>query len=244
MIKRIYHFIVDKKIPTLSGALCFFILINGGAVLFLIISMSKYLFIDIIPYIDNVLADNSFKDIIMYLLNHNASIPISIFLLLTSIYSSSSLYYHFLNIVELITNIPISYSISKRLLSLLIVPISIIFIFISIILLVILSNHNNLFYIFLSLYSVIIIYLLNKIALKLKFKRLIKGIIFTFLYFFIFTILFILFIKINTGFKEIYGILSIIIIILFYLYSIIIGLFLGMYINWKNIEVSYFFNNE
>lgn len=241
MIRKIYHLIVDKKIPTLSGALCFFLLINGGSFLFLIISISKYFFIDIIPYIDSVLNENTFKQIIMYLLKHNANIPISIFLFITSIYSSSSLYYHFLNIIELITSIPISYTVPKRLVSLIILPISIIFVIISIVLLVILSIRSSLFYILLSIFILIMILLLNKIALKFSVKKLIKGVLFTFLYFLLFTIVFILFVRLNTDFKEIYGILSIIIILFIYLYFLIIGLFLGIYINWKNIEVLSFF---
>lgn len=243
MFKRIYHFVVDKKISTLSGALCFFLLLNGGSFFFLLISLSNYLFIDIVPYIEKILTENASKDVIMYLLKHNAGLPISIFLLLTSLYSSSSLYYHYLNVIEIITSIPIKYNLSKRLLSLLIVPISLL-LFIIIISLIYFSTMSSLFYIVLSFFVFLIIYLLNMISLKQNFKRIIKGSVFSFIYILIFTIMFILFVKINTSFKEVYGIFSIIIILFFYLYSVTIGLMLGIYMNWKNIEVSYFLKNE
>ena len=80
LVSKIYHFVVDPKIPTLSGALCFFLLLNGGSYLFLFVSISSFFFIDYTQYI-NSLSDGIVKDIILYLLQYNSNLSISIFLL-------------------------------------------------------------------------------------------------------------------------------------------------------------------
>ena len=63
-IKRIYHFIIDSKIPSLSGALCFFILLNGGSFLFLFVSMSNYLK-NFLPVLEINLKDGELKDLLI-----------------------------------------------------------------------------------------------------------------------------------------------------------------------------------
>ena len=40
MLSKIYHFVMDKKIPTLASAIAFSLIMNGGAFLFLFIIIS------------------------------------------------------------------------------------------------------------------------------------------------------------------------------------------------------------
>lgn len=242
MLKNVYHFVTDFKIPTLSGALCFFILVNGGSYLFLFVSIigifSKQFIINNVIYSDfiNLLPDY-LKGIFVYLIDHNASIPISLFLFLSSIYSSSSLYYHFLQISEIITKRTASFKFSKRVQAIIFVPIVLIFIYFSIALISYIYSFNFIYsYLFIVIFLLLILYFLNFLALK-RFKRLYKGIIFSFFYELLFTIGFIIFLRYFNSFKVVYGFFSFFIIFLFYLYISIIGIFLGIYINFKNLEV-------
>lgn len=239
MLKNVYHFVTDFKIPTLSGALCFFILINGGSYLFLFVSIvgafSKE-FVFIPNNFINLLPDY-LSDIFIYLIEHNASIPISLFLLISSIYSSSSLYYHFLQISEIITRIPLSLRFSKRIQAIIFVPIVLIFIYFSIASISYIYSFNVIYsYLFIVIFILLILYFLNFLALK-RFKRLYKGVVFSFFYELLFTIGFIAFLKYFNNFKVVYGLFSFFIIFLFYLYISIIGIFLGIYLNFKNLEV-------
>ena len=241
LVSKIYHFVVDPKIPTLSGALCFFLLLNGGSYLFLFVSISSFFFIDYTQYI-NSLSDGIVKDIILYLLQYNSNLSISIFLLISSIYSSSSLYYHFMHICEVITKQAIDYKISKRVQALIFVPIALLIgVFFILVISFLQYFYRIISTIFFMLYLFIVIYLLNKIALRnYNFYNLYKGILFSFLYIVVFSILFGVYLKLFSNFKLVYGVLSTIIISLFYLYVCIIGFFLGLYINCKNLDVSNF----
>ncbi len=242
VINKIYHFIVDVKIPTLAGSLCFFILLNGGSYLFLFVSLSSYFFIDFIPVLKQNLAEGLFKDIILYLFEHNSNLSISIFLFGSSIYSSSSLYYHFMHICELLTKRSVDGRISKRVQSLLLVPSVLILSFLMIILLSFLHLYIGYFsYLFLLLFLFLCILFLNKLILKdYTFKRIRKGVIFSFLYIILFSIFFLIYLKLFSNFKIVYGILSFFIIFMFYIYCITIGILIGIYMNCKNLEVSKF----
>lgn len=243
-IKRIYHFVVDSKIPTLSGALCFFLLLNGGSYLFLLVSFSSYFLVDLIPYVEQNMMDGIVKEILIYLFHHQSNLSISIILLATSLYSSSSLYYHFMHICEIITKKPLDFVISKRIQAIILAPI-LIFLFLALLILLLIAERRIGGYIYILYFILLIlfIYIFNKIALRsYTIGGLYKGIIFSSIYCISFTLLFIVYLKIFSSFKVVYGVLSFLIIFLFYLYSITIGLFLGIYMNCKNLEVwNYFF---
>ena len=84
-------------------------------------------------------------------------------------------------------------------------------------------------------------YILQGFALKtINTKLLYKGILFSLLFTIIFSFSFIIYLD-NFKFKEIYGIFSILVGFIFYLYINIIGLYLGIYYNWKNIVDSNYF---
>lgn len=250
MIKRIYHFCVDKKIPTLACSLAFNVIMSGGAFLFLFIILSGFFSNSFHELIINGFEDGKLKDLIIYFFNYQNNISYSIFLVITSIYSASSLYYHLISIVELITQVHYDISISKRIISVIITVIYLIlFNFITLIATEVIINlqfsYQLIFFIFLMFVIAINIYIVNMISLRdYHFKRIIKGTIFTFIYMLLFTIGFIIYLKLFSDFKIIYGILSFFIIFFFYLYMISIGILLGIYFNFKNINIKELLKNK
>ncbi len=246
MFKNIYHFVVDKKIPTLAGCLAFNFILNGGSFLFLYIVLSSFFannFNDL--FLANI-ADGKIKELISYFLSYQNGIPYSIFLLITSLYSASSLYYCLISVVELITQIHYDLSYSKRFLSIMVTIIYLI----GLNLITFISTEIILFlnYLFQILFILLIfiifcltIYLVNVVAMRdYHFKRIYKGLIFTILYFIIFTSGFIIYLRLFSNFKIVYGILSFFIILFFYIYVLAIGILLGIYLNYKNINLAYF----
>jgi len=241
-ITKIYHLVVGTKIPTLSGALCFFILLNGGSYLFLFVSLFSYFPLNVMDVLNSYIVDGLLKEILIYLFEHHSNLSSSIILLATSIYSSSSLYYHFLEACELITKQPVDNRFGKRIQALILVPLMLLLVFIITIGIYILRiTLGNAIYILMLLIILLFIYLLNRIALRgYSIKKLTKGVLFSFLYIIIFSGLFLVYLNIFSNFKIVYGILSFFIVFLFYLYIAIIGILVGIYLNCKNIEVSNF----
>jgi uncharacterized BrkB/YihY/UPF0761 family membrane protein len=240
LIKRIYHLLVESKIITLSGSFAFFLFLNGGSYLFLFIALSNYLPFDYRSLIIMNIENNLTKDVLLYFINHNASITYSIFLIITSIYSSSSLYYHFIHISEVLTDKDRN---NKRLKS-----ITVMVIFLTLVSFILSLNSIFLTYnydiyktvISLSLVLIIfiLIYTLNVVGINtLNIKKLYKGMIFSYIYFVLLTIVFLIYLNLFSNMKIVYGIFSFIIVFMLYVYLISIGLLIGIYINGKNIEV-------
>lgn len=242
MIARIYHFIMDKKIPTLASAIAFSLIMNGGSFLFLFIILSGLFSNSFQEVILNTFEDGKLKDLIAYFFDYQNNISYSILLVITSIYSASSLYYHLMGIVEYITDTNYNRSVSKRILAigitiLYLLGLNIITLFASEIIV-----HFNYLYMALSLLLVLLIfvltvYVVQVISLKTySIKKLYKGILFTTIYFIIFTIGFVIYLKLFSNFKIVYGILSFFIILFFYIYVLCIGLLLGINLNHLNIK--------
>ena len=117
MIKYFYKLIVGNKIPTLASSIAFNIILNGGSFLFLYLIFSRYFNNSFINQIINNLGDGDFKDLIVYFIDYQNNINYSFFLIITSIYSASSLYYHFINVIELLTKRVFKLNISRRIIS-------------------------------------------------------------------------------------------------------------------------------
>ncbi|MDE6661143.1 MAG: hypothetical protein K2J93_04930, partial [Anaeroplasmataceae bacterium] len=117
MLQKIYHFIMDKKIPTLASAIAFTLIMNGGSFLFLFVIISGFFSNSFQELILNTIEDGRLKDLIVYFFNYQNNISYSILLVITSLYSASSLYYHLMGIVEFITDTQYQISISKRVLA-------------------------------------------------------------------------------------------------------------------------------
>lgn len=235
----IFHFVVESRITTIAGSLCFFILLNGGSFLFLIVS-TLGLVLDPIKYIESFLSNGILKEVLIYLFQHNSNLSVNLILVITSIYSSSSLYYHFIQASEIITDGKIDYKYNKRITSIIIALIVIIIIFITILVVSFIPFIFKITYFFSYIIGIIIIcliiYGLNKIVLHgYSFRELKYGVLISLFYCIIFTIGFIVFINFF-NFKIVYGYLSAVIIFLFYMYAIMIGILLGIRINWKKLE--------
>ena len=199
MIQRIYHFIMDKKIPTLASAIAFNLIMNGGAFLFLFIIISGLFSNSFQELILNTIENGKLKDLISYFFNYQNNISYSILLVVTSIYSASSLYYHLIGIVEFITDTEYHLSISKRLLA---IGVTILYLLGLNIITLIASEiilYLNYFYMMLSVLLLMLIFILTVYVVQVislrtySIKRLYKGILFTTLYFIVFTFGFVLY---------------------------------------------------
>jgi len=240
MVKKFISLINGSHSFTLSGALCFFLIMNGGAYIFLFVSLTGY-FINYGDIINSLAINIDVKNMLIYLIHNASNMPNNIFLVLFSIYSSSSLYYHFLSSCIILTENKIDYKYNRRIGAVILSLMFIFFIFVVIIILSIFLIFFKNIWGYSLLISIaillLILYSANSIAFStFSIKLLKKGIIFSFLYIIIFSLGFYVFIQIFTNFKAIYGYFSAIIIFLFYLYMIVNGLLIGIRINWKNIE--------
>lgn len=250
MLYRIYHFVMDKKIPTLASAIAFTLIMNGGSFLFLFIILSGFFSNSFQDLIMNTIEDGKLKELIVYFFNYQNNISYSILLVITSLYSASSLYYHLFGIVEYITETKFDRSVSKRVFS----------IFVTIIYLVCLNFitllaseiiiHLSYLYMILSLLLILLVFVLTIYMIHVvtfqtyKIGRLYKGILFTTIFFLIFTFGFVIYLKLFSSFKIVYGILSFFIILFFYIYILCIGMLLGINLNHLNINFRFLSKNK
>lgn len=250
MIQRIYHFIMDKKIPTLASAIAFTLIMNGGSFLFLFVIISGFFSNSFQELILNTIEDGRLKDLIVYFFNYQNNISYSILLIITSIYSASSLYYHLIGIVEFITDTSYQISISKRVLA---IGITILYLLGLNIITLLASEiiiYLNYFYMVLSMILLLFIFILTVYVVQVvslktyNIKRLYKGIIFTTIYFIVFTFGFVIYLKLFSNFKIVYGILSFFIILFFYIYMVSIGILLGINFNHLNINIRFLSKNK
>ncbi len=242
MFSRVYHFIMNKKIPTLASAIAFNLIMNGGSFLFLFIILSGLFSNSFQELILNTVEEGKLKDLISYFFDYQTNISYSILLVITSLYSASSLYYHLIGIVEFITETTIPVPVSKRILA---IGITIAYLF-GLNLITLLATELILLfhyiYILLSLLLLLIIFIITIYVIQVvslhtfQIKKLYRGILFTTAYFILFTTGFILYLKLFSNFKIVYGILSFFIILFFYLYILCIGVLLGINLNHLNIK--------
>ena len=242
MFSRVYHFIMDKKIPTLASAIAFNLIMNGGSFLFLFIILSGLFSNSFQELILNTVEEGKLKDLISYFFDYQTNISYSILLVITSLYSASSLYYHLIGIMEFITETTIPVPVSKRILA---IGITIAYLF-GLNLITLLATELILLfhyiYILLSLLLLLIIFIITIYVIQVvslhtfQIKKLYRGILFTTAYFILFTTGFILYLKLFSNFKIVYGILSFFIILFFYLYILCIGVLLGINLNHLNIK--------
>lgn len=242
MIRSIYHFMTDKKLPTLASALAFMVLLNGGSFLFLFIILAGFFDNSFNDLLLEQITDGKLKDLIVYFFQYQNNLSYSIFLIGTSIYSASSLCYHLMNIVEIITQSHLKLTMSKRFFSVVLTIIYLLVLNLMTLLLTELILFFNFLFHILSILLILLVlflslYFLNVVSLKdYHFKRVYKGVLFTFLYAIFFTIGFALYLKFFSNFKIVYGVLAFFIILFFYIYSLCFGVLVGIYVNFKNIK--------
>ncbi len=242
MISKIYHFISDKKIPTLASAIAFHFIMNGGSFLFLFIILSGLFSNSFQEIILKTFEDGKLKDLIMYFFDYQNNISYSILLVITSLYSASSLYYHLIGIVEYITESTYPISISKRIISIGITILYLIGLNIFTLVATELIVLLNYFFVVLSFLLILLIFILTTYFIQVislhtyKIKDVYLGILFTTGYFILFSIGFGIYLKLFSNFKIVYGILSFFIILFFYIYMVCIGVLLGINLNHLNIK--------
>ena len=239
MFKYFYKLITDNKVPTLASGIAFNIILNGGAFLFLYIIVSRYFDNSLINQLVSRLEDGDLKDLFEYFIDYQNNINYSFFLIITSIYSASSLYYHFINVIELLTKRSYKINISKRLISIIITFVFLIGLnIISVVLIEIIGNRVGfriVIVLVIILLVLLILFVINSYSIKsFKIKKIWKGILFSLFYLFIFSIGFMMYLRVFSNFKVIYGVLSFIFIFCFYIYSICIGILIGICINVRN----------
>ncbi len=243
IIKNIYRFVTERKIPTLAGSLSFFLILNGGSFLFLYIIISSVLPYSFNEFFLDQIEEGKFKEFVTYFFNYQNSLPYSIFLIATSIYSASSLYYHWLHITEMVRQEKSSFSLSKRISAVILTVLFLLLVhlitFISTLLMLRFSSMYLVILAFTFLFLFLfIIYTANVVAFQdFHLKRIYKGVLFSFFYYLFFSIGFFIYLRLFSNFKIVYGVLSFFIIIFFYIYISCIGMILGIYLNCKNLDV-------
>lgn len=243
-IWEVYQMIKKYQVSRLASSIAFFFIINGGSLFFL---LALTLNIFNIEFKDYVLeANQTLKGIILYFeANANSYYrPFYFVLILTSLWSSSTLFYHIISAGEFI------FEVKRKVIPLLYRVISLFFVFIFIALLIIafivavftsyLLIHLESFYLRLLLrvilyliipFFVITFFMLFVPPMRFRMKEVSKGLIFSLAAFLLITIGFRIYLVIFERYKAIYGAFTFIIIAMIYIYLLIIVLLLGLLIN-------------
>ena len=232
---------MKKSYSTLSGAIAFFLIINGGSIAYLIIYISNLLSIDLSiesRTIMNFL--NGIKNNI-----NNSNNLLAIFFIFTSIYGASTLFFHLLKAGEMIyEEVNDKFTIIKRLTAIIFLIFTI-FIIESFFILLVLgkSIFSNIFWQLLKFVIILIVPYLIAVCINffitphsVKFKEINKGALFTTVFWYIITIGFTVYINIFTNYKAIYGALTFFIVFMIWIYLLAQGLIIGIILNYYEKE--------
>ena len=241
----LYKSLKQKNYSTLSGAISFFLVVNGGSLIFLLIIIFEYLNFDTRSL---TLTEDSFlKTILTYFESNKSIIPTKYYylIIITSIWSSSTLFFHLIKSGELL------YDVERKKSTLLTRIISIFFVFVfigimltSVILLMLgtyfFKNINkNVYIIYLDLVMTVLIPIIINIFFMLfippvsvKISQIKKGSKFTITFWFLTSVLFRIFLYFFSNYKAIYGAIAFCIISMIYVYLLVNGLVIGLYINF------------
>ncbi len=244
----LYLYVREKKYTTLSGGISFFLLLNGGASLFLFL---------IIIQLSQVNIDNIYlyfpKEVKVFLetfiSSANFNTGFSIFFLFTIFYSSSGLFYQLIEVGEIIyRKHRIQRGYKKRIIAWLGMVILFIVIIFSVLFLSVFLNIfnyiqsgfikvlvNNIVIIILP--TILILYLNYFVPpLKTKFKEIMYGVLFTTIFWIIVNYAFQIYINYFFSLNSLYGALSFLIITMLYIYVLVNGLIIGFILNFKFLE--------
>lgn len=234
---KLYKRLVKKSYSTLSGAIAFFLIINGGSIAYLILFLSNMLNFEI--EVSNETVNTFIRSIEE---NSNSSNNFfAIFFLITSIYGASSLFFHLLKSGEMIyEENNAKFTVIKRLTAMIFLTATL-FIIESVIILIFLGDNmfNSIFWNILKYAIFITVPYLIAICINffitphsVKFKEINKGAIITTLFWYITTIGFGIYIKIFKNYKAIYGALTLFIVFMIWIYLLAQGLVIGVIINF------------
>lgn len=242
-ILRLYEDLKERHFTTMAGAIAFFVIINCGSLFFLIASIF-HLFNFKIPT-SGVFANDYFTHILNFFDENTKRINAShIILSVTSLWSSSTLFYHIMLIGEIIYNEKRKrYYLMHRIVAILLVIIFMLLILLMIFMIIlgnmILDYLKNIW--LKSLFEtlmmmiipsfIIVFFLIFVPPYKLSFKNIMPGYLITISSWIISTLAFELYLRFFSNFKAFYGIFTMIIIGVIYLYILIIGLIIGLVAN-------------
>lgn len=244
MYKKIidfYNYAKEKKYTTLAGSLSFFFILSFIPIIYLALSIYNKI-------INMLNMTMEIPKILEKYVSFDLNAKISILFLITTIYSSSQLFFQLRRVGEIIYKTKKrERAIKQKLLSILI---SLLFILISSGALIIfrmtkeiITNINysvviNIFsflFIYLVLISFIIIVNQYATTIKLHMHQLIYGVIFSVVYITIVSIGYYLYIILISNYEALYGVFSTIIVSFIYIYLMFIGIILGIIINERRI---------
>ncbi len=230
---------------TLAASLAFFTTINGGSFFFLILITVETFNINIIDNFITYLPQGEIYDMALYLYHNamNISKSFSFFFLLTSIWASSSLFVHILRIGDMVYQCDRKkFKYFNRILSFLFLIVFLIILVVAVIVLLIASVVFQKFLFIFSIIAICLIPFLISVFIqyivypkKPRFKDLYKGILFSFIYTFIVSIAFMIFLNLFS-YKIIYGAFAVIIAVLFWIYLLSQSVLIGMVINKRNVR--------
>lgn len=242
-IINIYKLLNKKSYSTLSGAIAFFLIINGGSIAYLLLFISNLLEIDL-P-ISNEYVLNFLNTIEKNV--DTKSYLYTIFFISTSIFGASSLFFHLLKTGEIIYDeVNDKFTIIKRLTAIIFLSAVIFIVEICFILLVLSKNVlSNIFLRLIKYGMFILIPLLVVICInffitphQVKIKEILKGSFITTISWYILTFAFTTYVRIFTNYKAIYGVLTLFVVFMIWIYLIAQGLVIGIIINEKTKTVN------
>lgn len=248
-IINIYKLLIKKSYSTLSGAIAFFLIINGGSIAYLMLFISNLLEIDL-PVTNQYIV--SFLNTVEKNVN-TKSYLYTIFFICTSIYGASSLFFHLLKTGELIyeeTNG--KFSIIKRITAIIFLAAIIFIVEICFVLLVLSKSVlSNIFlrlirYLLFVLIPLLIVICINFFITphEVKIKEIFKGSVITTISWYVLTFIFTNYIRVFTNYKAIYGVLTLFIVFMIWVYLIAQGLVIGIIINEKTKTVNLILKGE
>ena len=232
---------MKKSYSTLSGAIAFFLIINGGSIAYLVLFIANMF--DFKFEVDNNMI-NSFLSNIESKIDYSNNF-FTIFFILTSIYGASSLFFHLLKTGEMIyEEINDKFTIIRRFTAIIFLFATIFIIELFFILFVLGNNiFNNFFwhsakYIILLFIPYVIAICINFFVTphSVKFKEINKGACFTTVFWYIVTIGFAIYVEIFTNYKAIYGALTFFIVFMIWIYLLAQGLIIGIILNYYEKE--------
>lgn len=236
-IKNFYKLLIDKKYSTLAGALSFFFILSSVPFFFLALYLFNFFArnIDFVSEINNV----SF-------LEFDFSSPISILFIITTLYSASKLFYHIRRTGEIIYDYKKNNSGLKHRIASFTTLIIFLFIVVSTLLVGLSAKTLIIRYKFDLLIRIItytvqafaivgVLLLLNVQASPRKnpIKKYLRGTLFSALFIFIASAIFMIYLRYFANYGHLYGYLTTFIIVFVWVYIIMTGVIIGIIINSK-----------
>ncbi len=243
-IFNLYQKISDKSYSTLAGSIAFFLIINGGSVLCLVLNICNNMGYNIFDYFNTDYLPDQISTIITAMYIDSLRNNYSIFFTITSIISGSTLFYHLIKTTEIIYDTKmVKQNFFNRILSIIIVIIFLLLV-ITMFIFFLISNYftKGTFFNVLVKYLTMIIapFIITLFISKTvtpknnKVKEVYLGVIFSTIFWFVATILFSIYLDIFLNYKMTFGSLSFFIVFMIWIYLLSQGLIIGFIINYNN----------